>query len=656
MEDFHAFRRMLKQDNFLGFLTLLCLAVPLLFSVFLYENFETVKYTLYLVLSSGLFFVFLKQNEFKVNKKVFIILGGLVFLALFSSLFSLDRLYSFFGTYYRFTGSFIFYLVFFLLILILSSSLNKERSEVLFKVLIFDALIIALVGILQSLGLGYYQASTESGFLRAPSLLGNPNFSTMFMIGVLPLGISAAIISKTLPKKIYYWSTIFFIIFSCSALSSRGSLVGLFIGFLSFFILFAKLQHKSLISKKYFVTVFFALLISVLAFLQIARPNSLKTGLNFSDENVQLRFQVWSKAASVMFRHPVFGVGPATFHLAFESSRSFDMSGQSGLFDDAHNLFLQIGSTLGVPFLVAFIFLIVFAFASGFKVLREQSDVFTIGAISGLFGLLFSMLFNPVSVACFLLLAVLLGFLLFNSRKNLTIIFSKNIKFVFKLCLLFFTVIGVQLFVSEQIFYFAYQNYFSKNYQASYNLSKISGYINPSSQLYTIYEIGSEIKLKKPQAEIIGSIEKLKSIHSKQAKTYVFAANLYHNLYLESKQVKFLELAIENLKQSLKIDPYFSERYAQVGLYYFEAGDLPNSLKYTRYALSLNDKYLPAWVLLARIYQLQENFPKTIESLHNAYNLKSDSMELRYLWYYASHGANIARLPIRINVASGVLE
>jgi O-antigen ligase len=656
MEAFYELRRILRQDKFLGSLVLLCLSVPLLFSVFLYENFETVKYSLFLILSAGVFFIFIKQEKFQFNKRVFYILIGLIFLALVSSLFSLDRLYSFFGTYYRFTGSFIFYLVLFLLILVLSAGLNKQRWEILFKVLFFDALIIALVGILQSLGLGYYQPSTESGFLRAPSLLGNPNFSTMFMIGALPLGISAAITSKNLKAKIYYCVSIFLIVFSCATLSSRGSLAGLFIGLACFFMLYAKFEGKKIHNKKYFIVIFFSLLIAVLGFFQITRPSSLKTTLNFSDENVQLRFQVWTKAVGLMLKHPILGFGPSTFHLAFEENRNFEMAGQNGLFDDAHNLFLQIGSTLGIPFLAAFLLLIGLALLEAFKVLQQKSDINVIAAFCGLLGLLFSTLFNPVTVACFLLLAVLLGFLLSESSKNLSLFLGKKFTLIIKLCLLFFALLGIQLFVAEQIFYFAYQNYFTKNYRTTLILSKISSYINPGSQLYPIYEIGSQIKLKAPTEEIIANIENLKATHSKQAKTYAYAANLYHNLYLESNQEKYLQSAIKDLKLALEIDPYFSERYAQVGLYYFESGDLPNALKFTRYALSLNDKYLPAWILSARIYQLQENFPKTIEALHKAYTLKSESMELRYLWYYASHGANIARLPIRINVASGALE
>ena len=101
--NFHLPRLPYREDKLFGWLFATVLLVPLVFSLFTYENFETVKYALLLVFTgAGLLAVFIKSRQPRVLRagKYFYWFLGLFWLwVLLSSLFAWDKNYSFFGFY-----------------------------------------------------------------------------------------------------------------------------------------------------------------------------------------------------------------------------------------------------------------------------------------------------------------------------------------------------------------------------------------------------------------------------------------------------------------------------------------------------------------------------------------------------------------------------
>ncbi len=656
----------LRNDKLFGILALITLSVPVLFSVFAYEGFETVKVAVfYLLVGWGLliFLHHIRNQVFSESAKFYLpgkkILYSMIFLGimfLLSVFFSIDHLYSFFGTYYRFTGGLVFMVSWGIFFIILLTSLTESKFLALVKLLVFGGLLVSIVGILQSLGVGYYESISSTGFIRAPSLLGNPNFSSMFLVGLLPFAIALGFLAKNFWEKIYYACSVFIILFACVLLSSRGSLVALVVsGFLAVTLFFWKIGKNPKFVKlglTAFVFVGF-----VAGSLSLVRPNSINSLINFSDTNLTLRFQVWRSAVSQILDRPILGFGPSTFHMAFETKRGYEMSGQTGLFDDAHNLFLQLGATVGFPFMVGLIYMVGLAFFRGIRNFIRFRNYVTLASLSGLAALLIAFSFNPVSSACYVLLACLTAGLLFEDRAVYAppVIFKKfiSVGYIFSIGFMF---LGGAIFFSEHIFYFAYQSYYLKNYQTSYNLSRIARFINPSNQLFKIYETGSLIKLNGPVVDIENGISSVIKLHPREAKTRVYAANLYNTWYLQSQNSEYLKKAALELKKSLTIDKLYSERYAKLGLYYFQLGDFEASAHYARYALALEDKYLPAWVLLARIYQIEKNYTKMSEALNKAFLIDPALPELRILISLLKNGTNPAELPIRVLVFEGTLE
>src|SRR5438128_196335 len=106
------FRLPYREDSSFSFLVLLIFIVPLAFTIYTYENFETVKFSLFLFLfgCSLLSFVIkvFRQKFFdiKYHKTFYIWLGVFILWTALSTIFAYDKLYAVVGFYYRFTNGF----------------------------------------------------------------------------------------------------------------------------------------------------------------------------------------------------------------------------------------------------------------------------------------------------------------------------------------------------------------------------------------------------------------------------------------------------------------------------------------------------------------------------------------------------------------------
>ncbi|MCL5666337.1 MAG: O-antigen ligase family protein [Patescibacteria group bacterium] len=658
--DFSRFRMPFREDRLFSILVFLALVVPLAFTLGTYENFETVKYALWLVISgAALLALWPKQTageqiggQWKVYKPFFLVLAGFWLLALVSAVFSLDPIYSIFGFYHRFTGSVAFYTLWIIFLVLLFKTLNCEKFEFLAKVLVFDAFAVAVVGFMQSLGIAYYEGLESGGFLRSPSLLGNPNFSTMFLAGTLPFALLLLWQSKKFSAKIYYGLAAFSIVLSILALSSRGALLGLAVGIITGFFLLA----RYVLPKKVLLVSILAAVICTalgLAFLKVTRPAALS---NFSDVNVTLRLKVWKISVKGIAGQPWLGSGPGTFQIFFERLRPPYLAGSNGLFDDAHNLYIQLAATSGLPFLAAFLGLLGIAAWAGFSEFKKSRGLWPLAGLVSLVALAVAMGFNPVSIPNYLLLAVILAGLVLPKARGYELSFPIWVKIGIKILGGIFVLAGIAFMSGEIIFSMGYRQYFAGNYRKAARLNAWAFYLDPANSDIALYRIGSEIKSGKTGRGVVLEIENFKRMHPSAVYTYTQAANLYHLLAKQSHSLQDLQLAIDNLDQSLKMDPYASERYGNLGLFYYESGDYSRATAAIKQGLSQYDDFFPSWILLAKIYQLQDNRPAALQAIEQAYKLHPDILQVKFMWEQAQAQPDIKNVPIEVLVAEGKLE
>src|SRR4029079_17946564 len=122
-----------------------------------------------------------------------------------------------------------------------------------------------------------------------------------------------------------------------------------------------------------------------------------------------LRFYVWDVARQAILNHPLLGVGPGNFSIFFQSHRTSLFADQNGVFDDAHNLFLQLLASNGIPFGILFVILLVVSIVFGFKKIKKDRDPTTVALVVSLISWCLMASFTPVPSANFLLLAVIVA-------------------------------------------------------------------------------------------------------------------------------------------------------------------------------------------------------------------------------------------------------
>ena len=660
-----------REDTLFSLITLLVLVVPIAFNFALYEKFEVIKWTFWLLFTGIAIVIFFKKpatpsevsdiqevksytERFKTNKVLFVFLLLFVLWAVFSTVWSINPLVSVVGFYPRLNNSLLVYVVWSIFLLLIISLLDKGRFEFILKLICFDAFLISIVGILQSLGVGYYEGPSSDSFLRAPSLLGNANFSTMFAVVLVPGMVYFFTQAKTKIERVYFGVSIISVLFCMVMLSSRGALVAFVCGMVVFLLLLAVLR----LPKKFFFTALFVLFSGAVvwfSFFQITRPASYKDTISLSETNIDLRFFVWDIARQTIAEHPLVGVGLGNFQIAFEKLRGRNLAGENGVYDDPHNYFLSLGATGGLPLLLIFLGLVGYCIYKSFKIAQTEQSVLQVACISSIVIWCVAASFTPVPLACLLLLALLLSGCIFETAKPYPFhpirIFKVMGQFVGATIILF----AICFIVGEFLFISSFNQYFQNNFLKSYQLANLAIHINPSNQYYYIYRAGSAAMLSKT-SEAIEDTKKFIVLAPSDAKTYVSASNIYFNLYIETKHKEYLEQSLLYMKQAIEGDKFFASRYGFVGYFYFLQNNLEQALVYTKASLAINPKQIPAWMLLARIYQSQDKKPQAVYAIKQAVLISPKTNLLHYLLTAVERESDIKKVPIPVGILPTNLE
>ncbi|HYV33384.1 MAG TPA: O-antigen ligase family protein [Candidatus Limnocylindria bacterium] len=680
MSIFSKLRLPYRNDSLFGLLFLIALLVPLAFDVYNFESFEVIKFGLLLLLIGFALLVFFKKYfspnspalVLRSNKTFFLALGLFIFWALVASLLALDKNYSFFGFYPRFTNGFVFYLLWSILFLLLAVE-SKAQLWALIKILFFCSGLVALWGLFQSVGWGYYGGQTLDFFARsAPSFLGNPNFSSMFIAALLPVGIYFLYTSKRLLARVYYAVSLFLQIWAVVIFASRGAILALLAGICA--TIFFSLILKRRVGGRFILLGAVCLLLSLglsVGFLNFARPDTVAASLSLQETNIQTRLSVWSTAFKSILEKPVFGFGLGNFELFFESHRSLS-SIKTGFFDDPHNLFLYLAITGGAPFLFLFLFLICYPAWCGLKKLFKNQSLqaslpapaawadggqaaetaVILGAIAAWFTASF---FTPVAIPCYVALAFLIS-ALFTESFSYTTPKSFSLRIVGQIVGLVFIVCALCFITAEHLFFGSIQSYNQNDFSKSHSLVQAAVYLNPVNSLYYQYLAGSAARANFPPAVVEKNILKFSQFHQQRSYTYVQLANSYYLLLYQTNNPALRAVILQNLDRAISIDPFSSNNYFALSQYEFVFGNRDGAISSAKKGLSLDPKNLEARMFLAKIYQYEGNRPMLVEVLEAAIKNSDDKTNLLYLLKLAKKVPDIRDLPFKVSLSLGRLD
>ncbi len=281
-----------------------------------------------------IFFVQLYKKEIKIEMSV--IHYGFIFLllsALISSIFAQNTVKSLRGA-----KDILFYIIPFFIVCSIN---NKKNIRVILWSLYISTALSALFGIFHSIQ------------IHRPleiHALGNQNYTAMYLMIVIISMISTIIFSDKETKfskmmlGIFTTSTIVAVVMT----AMRSSFLGLFLSVM--ILLFS--SGKQFKSTKLISLVLLSLIPAIMYFY---KPMWLKL---FSTTSLVSRLYIWQHALDLLKESPVTGIGLNHFKYTFPLS--YVPEAGSSYFD-AHNVYLQTASQMGLLGLVS-IFLIISGF------------------------------------------------------------------------------------------------------------------------------------------------------------------------------------------------------------------------------------------------------------------------------------------------------
>jgi len=397
------------------------------------------------IILSIIIFIFLWEIIFKkiklssIKAKIasvstnFYLLVALFLIYLLASIFSVNPHFSLWGDPLRNGGfiNFSFYIFWAILAFLI---IRKNDWQKLLDFLIIISLFVCIIAFIQKFGIfSKYLIPFKN---RPISVMGNPILLSIYLLLVTFLSFSFGIIAKSRFKKILYFSSVFLFLFtSIFLVQTRGTYLGLFIGFL--FFLFAYPKKTKI---KIYAGILILIAIAGGFFLKVYLDNHLyiyqKLPSFFSeplDRSLSLfegtkiteaRTSTWKVSWNALKEKPILGYGPENFVVAFDKhyDPSLPIIGRiapgdnlTEWFDRAHNFIFDISITGGLPALIIYLSLFGTLIWQLQKTKKRSSEnaVISTGLQATFLGYLTALFSSFDSVSTYLVSFLLIGYSLY---------------------------------------------------------------------------------------------------------------------------------------------------------------------------------------------------------------------------------------------------
>lgn len=338
-------------------------------------------------------------------------------LIMLSTTFSNNRLYSLIGYSNRFEGLITLIMYFFVFFI---TYRNFECSYKYFRVFIISTILLSLYGIIQYFGYDPMpQELARVTFVgRGHSTFGNPNFYGTYLTLVLPIAAFAYLKTGSLVYLIATGSVYFALLTSFT----RSGWVGSFFAF--GIVLFTAIKGK--FSRKH-ILLLIAILLVITAVVEIESEGRVIARLlsiaedagkfieqadGYEDAGAN-RIFIWKRVIPLIFERPLLGFGPETLGEVFSERHMDEVVEEYGreiIFDKAHNEYLHIAVTTGIPSLIIYL---IFVFSILKRAYRYRNkNIMIIPLMASIIGYLIQAFFNLSIITVAYIYWAFLGILL----------------------------------------------------------------------------------------------------------------------------------------------------------------------------------------------------------------------------------------------------
>lgn len=224
--------------------------------------------------------------------------------------------------------------------------------------------LIALIGLGQwALG---ENLITAEGVGRVRGFYGSPNNLALYLGRILPLVVAIVAWGQRGPRKWLYGLAVLLLTAALFLTYSRGAWV---VGVPASLLFLAAMRGRRTLAAATGVLVVLAIV--VLLVVEAGRLTSL---LDTSVGTTFFRVQLWRSSLAMIRDHPLLGVGLDNFLYAYRSAYVLPTAWAEFDLSHPHNLILDFWLRLGLPGLVALVWLLVAFFSRAGRTYRRLSD------------------------------------------------------------------------------------------------------------------------------------------------------------------------------------------------------------------------------------------------------------------------------------------
>lgn len=319
-------------------------------------------------------------------------------------------------------------IILYMSLFIIARSFTRLDDRFLMIVLV-TACIVSIYGIMQTFGIDPFPRDVLriNWGSRSFSTMGNPNFLGSYLVLILPVSIYLYVIKEKQIGALGYG-----ILFYCLlSTNTRGAWLGAIVEIIIFVgIHFVYYRYTTKEFYKYIILFILTVCIILIynyntggallsRFLTIS--SDAKGFLAMGDSSDYMgsnRGFIWKRVVELIKRKPFVGYGIENLGEAFDQYYKQDILEILKLdfeVDKAHNEYLNIAVTTGVPSLIAYMIFIISIFKTGFHNIKHNS-VFILLAAS-VTGYLIAAFFNISVVAVAYIYWIYIGFLAMDNKK-----------------------------------------------------------------------------------------------------------------------------------------------------------------------------------------------------------------------------------------------
>ena len=337
-----------------------------------------------------LILLLINYKKLELDKKDYVILifALLVFI---STICSSNIKISILGIDNRWEGMLAFY-TYILIYFCAKKFLQYKNNRTLLNILHIVYISISILGILQY----YIKLPTNDLYpifnKGACGTFGNTNFMGSFISMGIPIFIITYIIKG---DKISFITSllVFFCLIACIA---RSGWIAFGIFSIILLIYLIKNKNKKLFKRAVILVVCFIMIFMLLYLPEKSivkqKTNQVKNEVTIAktkgldDKLGSSRIQIWKIVIELIRKYPILGVGPDNLHKGIfenltETSINFILRAKVSI-DKAHNEYLHIAVTLGIPALVIYlIFLCMIVFPKLKNILKQEKTFINLSVI-----------------------------------------------------------------------------------------------------------------------------------------------------------------------------------------------------------------------------------------------------------------------------------